>query len=97
MCFCHQHISINTEKSVMAVGDFMGFEKIVDAQELAQMVQNGELRYFLVSQQLRMSQPELYQWITTNGKSIDKELWQDSTRDFQRSHEQDDQLYDLKP
>jgi len=89
-------IILDTGKSVMAVGGFMGFEKIVDAQELAQMAQAGELRYFLVSSQLCMSQPELYQWITTHGKIVDAELWQDTAPQLHGPNGHTNQLYDLK-
>ncbi len=75
-------IILDTGQAVMAVGGFMGMEKILTAADFEQMVNKGKVRYIMVSPMFANSQPELYTWVTSHGKIVPSELWQDPQPDI---------------
>lgn len=75
-------IILDTSQAVMAVGGFMGMEKILTAADFEQMVNKGKVRYIMVSPMFANSQPELYTWVTSHGKIVPSELWQDPQPDI---------------
>jgi hypothetical protein len=54
-----------TGRPVLFMGGFGGQDKVVSAQDLSKMVQNGELRY-VISGGERTSQDEITQWLKAN-------------------------------
>lgn len=75
-------IILDTGQAVMAVGGFMGMEKILTAADFEQLVNQGKVRYIMVSPMFANSQPELYTWVTSHGKIVPSELWQDPQPDI---------------
>jgi 4-amino-4-deoxy-L-arabinose transferase-like glycosyltransferase len=70
-------IILDTGQAVMTVGGFMGMEKILTASEFEQMVNQGKVRYVLVSSMFANSQPELNAWVISHGKAVPSRLWQE--------------------
>jgi len=70
-------IILDTSQAVMAIGGFMGMEKILTASDLEQMINQGEVRYVLVSPMFAKSQPELNAWVTSHGRAVPSEFWQE--------------------
>ena len=69
-------IIIDTGQPVMAVGGFMGMETILTADDFEHMVNEGKVRYVLISGNFSQSQSELNAWVNANGKMVPKELWE---------------------
>ena len=68
---------LDTGQAVMAIGGFMGMEQILSPTDFEEMVNEGKVRYVLISSMFAKSQPELNTWITSHGKEVPSELWQE--------------------
>jgi len=55
-----------TGRPVLPFGGFLGSDNVVNANQLAQMVTSGELRYVLDNSQLAHSKPQIANWVTNN-------------------------------
>ncbi len=68
---------IETHKAVMAMGGFSGSDPILSVDKLKQMVDNYEIKYFLISGEgAGRGDSEVLNWIRENGKEISPSLWQ---------------------
>jgi 4-amino-4-deoxy-L-arabinose transferase-like glycosyltransferase len=65
---------VATGRPVMALGGFTGGDRILTAEELADYVDSGELRYVLLSRNAR-GQRELAAWVTEKGMRVPKQAW----------------------
>jgi 4-amino-4-deoxy-L-arabinose transferase-like glycosyltransferase len=70
-------IILDTGQAVMTVGGFMGMEKILTTSDFEQMINQGKVRYVLVSSRFANSQPELNAWVISHGKAVPSRLWQE--------------------
>ena len=85
-------IILKTGKPVMSVGGFLGSDKILTAESLAQMVKDGEVRYYLVAEGgMGGVSDEVTQWVEENGKEVDSSVWNGGSGNSRLK------LYDLKP
>lgn len=79
-------IILNTDDSVMALGGFMGSDKIINLEQFKNMVKNGEVRYILVDSMgtrgMNSSKEDgnsaIMNWAKSHGKLVDKSLWSDT-------------------
>lgn len=77
---------IQTGKAVMAMGGFSGSDKILTVDKLKQMIQNKEVKYFLISSGGPgggQGSSDILTWIKENGKEIPQSEWQGSTSNTQ--------------
>lgn len=78
---------IQTGKAVMAMGGFSGSDPILTVDQVKQMVQNKEVKYFLISAGGpggdRGGSSEVLTWIKANGKEIPQAEWQGSSEGSQ--------------
>lgn len=87
-------IIIETGQPVMALGGFMGSDQVVTSQQLAQLVANKTIRYFLLDG-MRMGFGGSQQptgWVQQNCTVVDTQLWSGGT-----STRNQGQLYDCAP
>jgi 4-amino-4-deoxy-L-arabinose transferase-like glycosyltransferase len=75
---------IKTGQPVMALGGFMGSDKTVTSEELAQMVANNTVRYFLLDGfggfgGARGGSQSALGWVQQNCKVVDSQLWSSSS------------------
>lgn len=87
-------IIIETGQPVMALGGFMGSDQVVNAQQLAQIVANKTVRYFLLDG-MRMGFGGSQQptgWVQQNCTVVDQQRWSTGT-----STRNQGQLYDCAP
>jgi 4-amino-4-deoxy-L-arabinose transferase-like glycosyltransferase len=62
---------LDTGKSVMALGGYSGFDQILSVQQVATLVQQGDVRFFLLSklaylQSVFIFQPAIAQWVNAH-------------------------------
>lgn len=71
---------IQTGKAVMAMGGFSGSDPILTVDKVKQMVQNKEVKYFLISSggPGGGSSSEILTWVKENGKEVPQSEWQGS-------------------
>lgn len=74
-------IILATGKPVMAIGGFSGNDNTLTVAKLQQMVEQGELKYFLVGGKGGMgnSSNEVTKWVEENGTAVDSSEWSDSS------------------
>jgi 4-amino-4-deoxy-L-arabinose transferase-like glycosyltransferase len=75
-------IILATNQPVMAMGGFSGSDPILTTDQLAKLVANGTVRYFLVNGSgggPGGGQSELTTWITQNCTAVPSSEWQSST------------------
>lgn len=76
-------IILATNKPVMAIGGFAGSDPILTTSQLARLVADGTVRYFLISGNGGgpggNSQSALTTWITTHCTAVASSKWQSST------------------
>ncbi|HEX2914687.1 MAG TPA: glycosyltransferase family 39 protein [Chloroflexia bacterium] len=70
-------IIIKTGQPVMAMGGFMGSDKVLTTAELVQLVQNNTVRYFLLDGIGfgRGGSQQPVSWVQQNCKVVDPQLW----------------------
>lgn len=69
---------IETRKAVMAMGGFSGSDPILTVDKLKKMVENGDVKYFLLSGEGgggRGGSSEVTQWIVQNSTAITESEW----------------------
>ncbi|WP_434510026.1 ArnT family glycosyltransferase [Desulfitobacterium sp. AusDCA] len=77
---------IQTGKAVMAMGGFSGTDKILTVDKLKQMIQNKEVKYFLISSGGPgggQGSSDILTWIKENGKEIPQSEWEGSSANTQ--------------
>ena len=60
-----------TGRPVLTFGGFMGSDDIIDADGVAQMVTDGELRFILDTGSLTNAKPEIANWVQINCLPVD--------------------------
>jgi 4-amino-4-deoxy-L-arabinose transferase-like glycosyltransferase len=70
-------IIIATGEPVMALGGFSGGDQILSTDELAALVAEGEVRFFLLPVQ-ENRQTDLIRWVTGSCQSVPSSAWQSS-------------------
>ncbi|MBF0705838.1 glycosyltransferase family 39 protein [Alkalihalobacillus hwajinpoensis] len=67
---------IDEEEEVITTGGFSGTDPVYSVEEMKELISNGEVSFFLLSDQGgRGGSSELAEWITTNGEEIPEEEW----------------------
>lgn len=85
-------IILETGKPVMSVGGFMGSDKILTAESLAQMVKDGEVRYYLIAEGgMGGGSDDVTRWVEENGEEVDSSVWNGGAESSRMK------LYDLTP
>ncbi|MBJ7570357.1 glycosyltransferase family 39 protein [Bacillus halotolerans] len=69
---------INTDESVMALGGFNGTDPILTVSELKKLVNEGKVKYFLLSE-TNSGNAELVSWIKKHGQEISSDEYSSST------------------
>ncbi|AOZ89174.1 mannosyltransferase [Bacillus xiamenensis] len=69
---------IKTGKAVMALGGFSGSDNILTLSEFKQLVKDGKIKYFYLSE-MRGGSSDILSWIQKNGKEVSASKWQNST------------------
>ena len=88
-----EEIILKTGEPVMSVGGFLGSDRILTAESLAEMVRDGEVRYYLLADGgMRGGSDEVAQWVRENGTEVDSVVWNGSSGGFGGAT-----LYDLAP
>ena len=88
-----EEIILKTGQPVMSVGGFLGSDSILTAESLAEMVRDGEVRYYLLADGgMRGGSGEVAQWVRENGTEVDAVVWNGSSSGFGGAA-----LYDLTP
>ena len=65
-----------TGEPIITYGGFMGSEKILNGEELAQLVASGQLRYILAGIEVTSSQqPEIDSWVISHGVPVPDAEW----------------------
>jgi hypothetical protein len=59
-------IVLASGRPVLYLGGFLGSDNVVNAYQLAGVVQQNQLRYILDTGQLQNEKPQIYQWLTTS-------------------------------
>jgi 4-amino-4-deoxy-L-arabinose transferase-like glycosyltransferase len=74
-------IIIKTGQPVMALGGFMGSDPATNATEIARMVNDGTVRYFLLDGGGfgRGGSSQVSSWVTANCQVVDSQLWSSGT------------------
>jgi 4-amino-4-deoxy-L-arabinose transferase-like glycosyltransferase len=67
-------IILATGEPVMALGGFTGADPILEAEELAQRVEDGDVRFFLLPRQVAQ-QRELGRWVMEHSTPVPPQLW----------------------
>jgi 4-amino-4-deoxy-L-arabinose transferase-like glycosyltransferase len=83
-------LMLKTDKAVMAMGGFLGTDPVLTTEQLAKMVKNGEVKYFLISGFGGGGEgnSELIQWIQTHCQEVPQEEWQTNAATAERRSEQ---------
>jgi hypothetical protein len=69
-------IILDTGEPVMTYGGFMGAEKILNAEEIEQLVGSGQVRYILAGITTEASQqPEIDAWVLAHGVPLPDSEW----------------------
>jgi len=69
-------IILDTGEPVITYGGFMGAEKILNADEIEQLVKSGQLRYILAGSSIESSQqPEIDSWVLAHGVPVPDSEW----------------------
>ncbi|MFC4778674.1 glycosyltransferase family 39 protein [Paenibacillus sp. GCM10023252] len=68
-------IQLATDKAVMMYGGYLGSDPVLTAEELQEMVDAGEVRYFYTTP-MGSSQTEVSEWIAKNTKEVPASEWQ---------------------
>lgn len=94
-------IILATGKPVMAIGGFSGNDNTLTVATLQQMVEQGEVKYFMVGGRGKTggSSSEVTEWVEENGKAVDSSEWSGSfafseTQNMEKS-DTSGTLYDL--
>jgi 4-amino-4-deoxy-L-arabinose transferase-like glycosyltransferase len=74
-------IILTTGEPVMALGGFSGGDRILSADELAGLVAEDTVRFFLLPSR-NGRQSDLTDWVTTHCPVVPAELWQATPEDF---------------
>ncbi|PON00595.1 mannosyltransferase [Bacillus halotolerans] len=69
---------INTDESVMALGGFNGTDPILTVSELKKLVNEGKVKYFLLSE-TNSGNTELVSWIKKHGQEISSDEYSSSS------------------
>lgn len=69
---------INTDESVMALGGFNGTDPILTVSELKKLVNEGKVKYFLLSE-ANSGNTELVSWIKKHGQEISSDEYSSSS------------------
>ncbi|MBG9881845.1 mannosyltransferase [Bacillus paralicheniformis] len=77
---------INADENVMALGGFNGTDPILSVSELKNLVKEGKIKYFLISDNSGNS--ELVSWIKENGTEISSDEYNSTTNNTDRSAQQ---------
>ncbi len=72
-------IIINTGEPVMAMGGFSGSDPILTAQSVAQLVQDGTVRFFLLGGGGPGGQQSATSWVTSSCTAVPSSAYQSST------------------
>lgn len=65
---------LHTDRAVMAMGGFGGTDPVLTPAKLEKMIENGEVKYFLLSGEGRGNN-ELVQWIKTHCQEVPSSQW----------------------
>jgi 4-amino-4-deoxy-L-arabinose transferase-like glycosyltransferase len=57
---------LTTERPVLTFGGFKGSDNVIDAEGLAEMVAEGELRFVLGDSNLNRQKPDIAKWLQRN-------------------------------
>lgn len=60
-----------TDRPVLTFGGFNGSDDVVDVDQLAEMVAEGDLRYVLGDQELARRKPEIGEWVQTTCTAVE--------------------------
>jgi 4-amino-4-deoxy-L-arabinose transferase-like glycosyltransferase len=84
-------LMLKTDKAVMAMGGFLGTDPVLTTEQLAKMVKNGEVKYFLISGFGGGGEgnSELIQWIERHCQEVPQAEWQPNAATAERRSEQD--------
>ncbi|MDE1382756.1 MULTISPECIES: glycosyltransferase family 39 protein [Bacillus] len=77
---------INADENVMALGGFNGTDPILSVSELKNLVKEGKVKYFLISDNSGNS--ELVSWIKENGTEISSDEYNSTTNNSDSSVQQ---------
>lgn len=92
---------IDQNESVMTTGGFSGNDPVYSVEEFQELVSNGDVRFFILSDQgMRGGNSEIAQWITANGEEVPEEEWRSTSSNDQESQNQrggSATLYELTP
>jgi 4-amino-4-deoxy-L-arabinose transferase-like glycosyltransferase len=72
-------IIINTGKAVMALGGFSGNDQILTTAQLARLVANGTVQYFLVQSGGMGGNSSLMQWVQAHGTVVPASQYETSS------------------
>lgn len=59
-----------TGRPVLTFGGFNGSDNVVNAQQLAQMVKDGQVRFVLADSQLTRQKPDVARWLAQNARPV---------------------------
>lgn len=68
---------LDTGQPVITYGGFMGSEKILDAEKLEELIESGQVRYFIIGSP-NSQQSEIDAWVRSHGILIPDSEWQTS-------------------
>lgn len=70
-------IVLKTGRGVLYLGGFIGDDDVINAEGLAALVAQGDLRYVLeVANMLRGSKAEISTWLNANCTTLSRQVWQ---------------------
>ncbi|WP_412095365.1 ArnT family glycosyltransferase [Bacillus haynesii] len=78
---------INADENVMALGGFNGTDPILSVSELKNLVKEGKVKYFLISDD-NSGNRELVSWIKENGTEISSDQYRSTTNSTDSSAQQ---------
>ena len=84
-------VIIQTGQPVMAFGGFFGDDPVMSVDDFAKRVEQGEVRFVVLSANRRMRDFE--RWVRAHGKPVDPDLWRSLPPEPRRTIA----LYDLAP
>lgn len=88
-----EDIVLETGKGVMALGGFMGSDKIITLDKFKELVKNGQIRYVLTGGMGRGSMDDIMSWVEKNGKLVPESEWK-STNGVRNKQNQDSEVND---
>ncbi len=92
-------IILATGEPVMALGGFTGADPVLTTEELAQRVEDGDVRFFLLPPQVAQ-QRELRRWVVEHSTPVPPQLWMTAPPPGQRPGDRPplaQQLFDSRP